>query len=322
MNVHFVKGSVSIPVTEETLTISERFVGSVGECLLIEKRKYLGFPYIVWKKPMPRLNDRILFIVVYLYPSKDDAERGTKVGGTGFIARLRTQEGWHDYVITNRHNVDGQSFPAASWVRINTHDKKKPVDCFEGDWSWSETDDIAACELPFHRAYYRYDHIDTVFFLTEDQVSDLRVGLGDDLFMVGRFINHDGTEKNIPVVRFGTIAMMPQEPIIADGKPQESFLIEIRTIPGFSGSPVFIRMEAESRYKDQQFKPNLTDKQMLDNWGHLEKLLGIEWCRVKGETAIAPLINGSPFDIQVPTGMSGCIPAWRILDFLKTIETR
>jgi hypothetical protein len=149
---------------------------------------------------------------------------------------------------------------------------------------------------------------------------ELRIGLGDDLFMVGRFINHDGKERNIPVLRFGTIAMMPEEPIVADNKEQDSFLIEIRTIPGFSGSPVFVHMPQDTRLKDPYFRPNPADREMLKRAGFLERCLGIEWCRIKGETAKVPLVDGVSYDIQVTTGMSGCIPSWKIIDFLTNNE--
>jgi len=59
--------------------------------------------------------------------------------------------------------------------------------------------------------------------------------------MVGRFIGHDGHQRNTPAVRFGNIAMMPDEKIkAADGTEQEGFLVELRSVPGCSGSAVYI----------------------------------------------------------------------------------
>jgi hypothetical protein len=295
---------------------TERIIGSVDEYLVIEKRSHLGYPYTVWRKPMPRVNDELPWVVAYRYPSKQDALDGSKAGGTGFIVRLQTSAMFYEYVVTNRHVIEDLD---ARFVRFNTHIKKLEV--FEGEWELSETDDLAAWELPLHRAHLHYRSIGTDWLLTKEDAECLRVGIGDDLFMVGRFINHDGKLGNIPVVRFGTIAMMPEEPIIADGKAQDSFLIEIRTIPGFSGSPVFIHMPWAERKKDRKFKPNPSERHFLESYDYLEKCLGIEWCRVKGETAKMPLINGASFDIQVTSGMSGCIPSWKILDFLATNRT-
>jgi hypothetical protein len=47
--------------------------------------------------------------------------------------------------------------------------------------------------------------------------------------MVGRFINHEGKQRNLPALRYGNIAMMPLEPIIQQetGITQESFFVKI-----------------------------------------------------------------------------------------------
>ena len=59
--------------------------------------------------------------------------------------------------------------------------------------------------------------------------------------MVGRFVSHEGKQQNSPAVRFGNIAMMQKEKIIDErGVAQESFLVEIRSLPGYSGSAVLI----------------------------------------------------------------------------------
>jgi hypothetical protein len=46
-----------------------------------------------WSRPMPRIEDRLLKSVIYLYKSKEDAESGAP-GGTGFWlgSRARSQE--------------------------------------------------------------------------------------------------------------------------------------------------------------------------------------------------------------------------------------
>ena len=61
--------------------------------------------------------------------------------------------------------------------------------------------------------------------------------------MVGRFIAHDGKEENQPLARFGNIAMMPRESVL-DGREMlvEAYLVEIRSLPGFSGSPVILHV--------------------------------------------------------------------------------
>ncbi len=72
-----------------------------------------GYPYRVWKKPVPRISDDILDSVVYLYPSVTDAEAGEKAGGTGFLVGVPSgvHEGvTYQYAVTNRHVTSGRKF--------------------------------------------------------------------------------------------------------------------------------------------------------------------------------------------------------------------
>ena len=53
----------------------------------------------------------------------------------------------------------------------------------------------------------------------------------------------DGGQKNTPSARFGNMSMMPEKPIRrADGILQESYLLEMRSINGYSGSPAFVHI--------------------------------------------------------------------------------
>ena len=54
--------------------------------------------------------------------------------------------------------------------------------------------------------------VGTQDFVTEKLVEEHNIGPGDEVFMVGRFVAHAGTKKNLPIVRFGNIAMNPNEP--------------------------------------------------------------------------------------------------------------
>ena len=67
----------------------------------------------------------------------------------------------------------------------------------------------------------------------------MNIGIGDEAIAIGRFINHDGNQRNQPSVRFGAIAQMPKDKIRTDTGEQDAFLVEIKSISGYSGSPVF-----------------------------------------------------------------------------------
>lgn len=66
------------------------------------------------------------------------------------------------------------------------------------------------------------------------------IAIGDETYTVGLYSLVPGRNDNVPVVRVGNIAMMPGEPIhCLDDVERELYLIEMRSIGGLSGSPVF-----------------------------------------------------------------------------------
>ena len=78
-------------------------------------------------------------------------------------------------------------------------------------------------------------------FLTKDLMRDKKIGIGDEVFTVGLFSPTGNLKRNTPIVRYGTIAMLPEEPIQVANGFAEVYLIEARSLGGLSGSPVFVR---------------------------------------------------------------------------------
>jgi hypothetical protein len=79
---------------------------------------------------------------------------------------------------------------------------------------------------------------------TDEVISTKGIGVGDDAFLTGLFENHVGRHRNIPIVRMGNIAAMPEEPVQTDFHGTlvsiDAYLLETRSIGGLSGSPVFV----------------------------------------------------------------------------------
>lgn len=69
-----------------------------------------------------------------------------------------------------------------------------------------------------------------------------RPSLGDEIATVGLYTSHYGTLKNIPVVRIGHIAMLPDEPVMSTRGYVQAYLVEVRSLMGLSGSPVFVNI--------------------------------------------------------------------------------
>lgn len=84
-------------------------------------------------------------------------------------------------------------------------------------------------------------HVSVEHFVTPDLIERLDIGVGDEVFMTGLFTEAPGVEKNLPIVRHGNIAMMPDEQIQTELGYADVYLVEGRSIAGLSGSPVFVR---------------------------------------------------------------------------------
>ena len=147
------------------------------------------------------------------------------------------------YLITAKHVLDGAGQDDI-WIRANTKDDKS--DFFRttrSQWWTHPTDekvDVAVLGwLPPSEMAYK--HVPLSMFLTEEIIKDKQIGTGDEVFLTGLFAHLSGSQRNLPIVRMGNIAMMPDEPIPTSMGFIDGYLIEARSIGGLSGSPVFVR---------------------------------------------------------------------------------
>ena len=159
-------------------------------------------------------------------------------------------------------------------------------------------------------------------FMTTAIATGRNIGPGDEAFIVGRFVSHEGTERNTPTVRFGNIGMMPQEPMQnAFGSLQETFLVECRSIPGYSGSPVFVYIDPILPRAPYSATPAMPVYQ--PEW-HGPWLLGVGWCHLHDYEPVYQAdkeTRTSPAQwVKSRSGMAGVIPAWRLRALLETDE--
>ncbi|MFI5004024.1 MAG: hypothetical protein ACHQE6_03325 [Solirubrobacterales bacterium] len=102
--------------------------------------------------------------------------------------------------------------------------------------------DVAVCAWPYGNETYEFKSASIKNWLTDEVSKAETVGVGDDLFLTGLFVNHHGKERNVPIVRVGNIATMPGEPVATKLGPMEAYLVEARSVGGLSGSPVFLNL--------------------------------------------------------------------------------
>ena len=162
-------------------------------------------------------------------------------------------------------------------------------------------------------ARHTFSFVSTDGFMMPEGIEALKIGPGDECFVVGRFSSHDGGQRNTPSVRFGAIAQMPQEKIqFPDGSKQESFLVEARSIAGYSGSPVFVSIPP---FDD----PGVGRGNF--SWRRGARLLGIDHCHLFTKEKVRDQVTGkeiaNKWYVQSNTGMMGVIPAWRLAEMFK-----
>ena len=77
-------------------------------------------------------------------------------------------------------------------------------------------------------------------FIDPEFIREYSTSPGKDTFMIGRLVGLDGKVKNKPRVRLEHLAKLPQRAQHPRGFKQESSIIKMMSLGGYSGSPVFI----------------------------------------------------------------------------------
>jgi hypothetical protein len=271
--------------------------------------------FISMESEMPRLRDGFLDCAVYLYRSEHEADEGINAGGTGFLMSVPAPEisptAIFIYVVTNRHVVS-----KARFVRINR--VEGGFSTIElNNWFLSETDDLAIHTIRFTGNDILYRHVSLGMVMTEEIANEIGLGIGDNVFLVGRFINHEGKQRNTPTVRFGNIAQMPSEPVetLVNGIPHQqiSILADVKSIGGYSGSPVFLN-------ENSLFKRGENRKPANKHW-----LVGVDWGHIYDWAPICGF-DGNPVaaghQVRMNTGMACIVPAWRLLELIMRDDLR
>jgi hypothetical protein len=251
---------------------------------------------------------------VYLYPSEAAARDGAAAGGSGFLASMDSGAWRHSVLVTNAHVLNHGN----RVVRFNTKDGGADVAHTQAeDWVISSEDDLAV--LPFNPPTgVEWSSIDTRQFLSEDcLIEGWELFPGDPVFFFGRFVGDDGRPRNAPVMRVGSIAMLADAhaPVtLEEGQQQVAFLVESRSMSGFSGSPSFVHL-ADSRLMDPD-KPGA---------GYIPsdrvRLLGLVCAHLPFWSPVREKKHrGTHYPemwVETNSGVSVVVPAWKILTLLN-----
>ncbi len=305
----------------------ESVIAIVGDCYLVREVSPTGQLITRWERCenlMSKISSTTLDTEVYLYSSKEDAENCIDAGGSGFLVGISdgVKPGGWVYAVTNQHVIE----EGYKTVRLNRIDGSKAI-LQPKVWTCHpdrKTDlSIASLGVENLRIFSFHTFMPNLHFIDKTRLIDYEVGVGDDCYMIGRFINHEGYQRNLPTVRFGAIAQMPGEPIPTQWKVQEeAYLVEMRSISGFSGSPVIVRIPAGRALKVGASKPVHVTYDPTNDW-HM--LLGID-CGHSNDKDTAlyyPADADKPleeFKIEYNTGLAIVIPAWKLQEIIDSPE--
>jgi hypothetical protein len=202
-----------------------------------------------------RVDDDVLKCVCFVgYRGRDrtGAEKPV-VKGTGFFVWLTDK---YYAVVTAMHVIsavqnEAPGLPVALWVNYpeGNYRQEYPVDSWLGHPSGDTSIDVAVLCEPIDPGPLDHVAFTREGFATEALLQDPidRVGVGDELYFPGLFSPHWGRDRNLPIVRQGTIAAMPIEKVKSRINGEDVFidayLAEVRSVGGLSGSPVFIHFD-------------------------------------------------------------------------------
>ena len=196
-----------------------------------------------------RVPDEMKQCVCFLCVKTRQGNNSFSYRGTGFFVSVQSEadpQHHHIYMITAKHCVEQAKNLGDLYVRLNNRQGGVKQTKITNQWLYPENEaDVAV--VPFGMpADVLFRHLPADgFFVTDDIIQKMDIGIGDTLYIAGLFPRHYGLQVNIPIIRTGIIAAMPDEPLQDDntGLEYDAYLAEVQSIGGLSGSPVFVFLE-------------------------------------------------------------------------------
>jgi hypothetical protein len=208
--------------------------------------------------------DCVMFLAV------SDGEK-LHFGGTAFVASVSGPEGqYFPYLVTARHNIELAKRREGRLVaRYNVQGGNAILDLSGSEVLMPDeagVDVALIADLDWDAVVgggrVRHLSLDDMAASAEF-VKDNDIGIGTEVFATGLFAARRGEGQNLPVGRTGTIAAMPIE-LDKDewsGEPYLAYLVEMRSLGGLSGSPVYVmtppkfaKSNGEDWHLDQQLR--------------------------------------------------------------------
>lgn len=267
-----------------------------------------------------RVPDQVLKCVAFIGEVAHQDEHGNVFGdlyATGFFVSVRSRfpELRHVYFVTAKH-VANDLKDRSPYILVNSKDgPPKHLTKFLPYWFFHPTDDKADVALLQVAEHPNTDHMAVLtreFVTREDIASREWVDVGDEVFVTGLFTPAPGQKRNMPIVRHGNVAMIPEEQIQTELGFADVYLVEGRSIGGLSGSPAFVR-------RTETLKVRMDDGRIttINSPGPF-KLLGLmqgHWDIKESEMNKSSVRHDGEHGVNM--GIAIVTPAAKILDILN-----
>lgn len=238
------------------------------------------------------------------------------IGGTAFFVEFEESSA---LVVTARHIISmirglDASSPVVLWVGSSSGGISE-VKTDPSDWLTHPDESVDAAVLRRPVPYRDLGHrcLTRRMFVTDEFIQKYDVGAGDELYFPGLFVRHRGERRIEPILRQGTVAAMPLDPVNTGLGPASVYLAEVRSMGGFSGSPVFVHMDM------WRVTPRISDD-VIDELGEApaqDSFFGL----VHGHYDVKAMMDGGPLDLQdVNMGIAVITPAQRVRELIELPE--
>ena len=288
------------------------------------------------------------------------AQRKGRAGGTAFFIELDEGRDTWTYLITAQHSLE-EGLGRDIHVRVNTHPSIgsdlgfEDIQTRKEDWFQHNSADVAAIISPIDSQRHAIQKIPADLFIDNRYRFDaarltgrgnpaleaalksnfpdgIDVQVGDEVFAPGLFLQSAGKNRNLPVVRFGNIARMPEGELLALATEHKTtfirgYLAETHSWGGYSGSPVFWHYEynfvrpiiavpqgrpVPSRLALDQRPPQPEPMHVMTGRGWATALLGL----VSGHYGIPTKAKDRSVETELNAGIGIVTPAANIVELL------
>lgn len=196
-----------------------------------------------------RIEESLLNCVAFIGLQKAD-QSFELLGTVFFIVDIKNDLPTSVYAVTAKHIIDTIRDKSLDdvFIRFNLKNGGCRWEAVQGVSKWlyhpkKENVDVAICPV------VPPDGNDHLFFGVNSPTPAVEnLHLGQEVFITGLFRYHFGENKNLPIVRVGNLATLDVEKLnTTDYGLMDARLIEVRSIGGLSGAPVFYHTGSEYR---------------------------------------------------------------------------